>query len=68
MGWDILKVYAAYLAVTLIFIVLVLRACYFCFVAKVDPIKAITKPPIAVNRVLEFLKKKKNRKIMESCS
>jgi len=36
-----LKYYATFLTITLIFIVLILRACYYLFVSKTDPIKAI---------------------------
>lgn len=33
--------YAAFAGVTVAAVVLMLRACFFCFVAKTDPIKAI---------------------------
>ncbi len=33
--------YAAFIGITVVAVVLMLRACFFCFVIKVDPIKAI---------------------------
>lgn len=63
-----LQYYASFLAITAVFIIVILRACYYCFVAKADPINAIAKPPKFVHSVMEYLKKEKNRKKMEMIS
>ena len=63
--------YALFLLVTLIFIVLVLRACYYAFSIKQDPIKAVL-PNVKDNGLYKWLvlreRIKQNQAVNESMS
>lgn len=50
-----LKLYSLFLAINLVFVVLILRGCFFLFVAKKDPVKTIIPN---VSWFINFLKKK----------
>jgi hypothetical protein len=54
--------YAEFLGVTLVFMLIVLRACYFLFSLKSDPIKAINPFPSIITK---YLKRKELDKVMD---
>jgi hypothetical protein len=56
--------YAGFIAVTVIAIVLIMRSCFFLFVCKVDPMKAIV-PSIGRWAHMFESGKKLNRKVAE---
>jgi hypothetical protein len=62
-----IQTYASYLGVTLVFIILVLRAVYYTFVVKSDPIKTL-KPPNPFKVLLKYSQDKRNKKIKEAYS
>lgn len=59
-----LKVYSAFLAVNFFFILLILRACYYIFIVKSDPIKSILPeyPTKFAKRLLKRMDENKDAK------
>ena len=56
-----LKYYTLFLTITLLFVIFILRACYFIFVAKIDPIKTIIPENTFIKNLLKRMDERKDR-------
>lgn len=57
-----LKYYTMFLAINLLFIIFILRACYFIFIIKSDPIKSIIPQTKFAKNILKRLEESRNSK------
>jgi len=59
--------YAGFVSITFVFVLLILRACYFLFVAKQDPVKTIV-PVDFLTRVFNKQQQIKSHKVIRENS